>query len=121
MLNVGLVTGSVTPNARAAPLTSVVLPAPSSPRTSTTSPGRNCPASSAPSASVSAGAEVSRVGTWRTLRSERLRAKLLLVGERLALERAARPDSVGAHARERRRIGVNRDRRLGAAVEHAMD
>ena len=38
MLNVGLVTGSLTPSARAAPRTSVVLPAPSSPRTSTTSP-----------------------------------------------------------------------------------
>ena len=38
MLKVGLVTGSVTPSARAAPRTSVVLPEPSSPRTSTTSP-----------------------------------------------------------------------------------
>ena len=43
MLNVGLVTGSLTPSARAAPRTSVVLPEPSSPRTSTTSPVAESP------------------------------------------------------------------------------
>src|SRR5437879_3733069 len=61
MLNVGLVTGSVTPSARAAPRASVVLPAPRSPELSTTSPGRSPPASSAPSASVSCGPAVSTV------------------------------------------------------------
>ena len=39
-MNVGLVTGSSIPSDRQAPRTSVVLPAPSSPRTRTTSPGR---------------------------------------------------------------------------------
>src|SRR3954466_5099461 len=52
MVNVGLVTGSSTPSARAAPRTNVVLPAPRSPATSTTSPGRRSTASAAPSASV---------------------------------------------------------------------
>ncbi len=46
---------------RAAPRTSVVLPAPSSPRTSTTSPSARVAASSAPSASVSAGPLVRRL------------------------------------------------------------
>src|ERR1700745_2590687 len=61
MLNVGLVTGSVTPSARAAPRTSVVLPAPTSPLTSTTSPSRRPSASSPPSASVCSGPVVSTV------------------------------------------------------------
>src|SRR5271155_5065597 len=59
MPKLGLVTGSVTPSARAAPRTNVVLPAPSSPRTSTTSPGRRRSASCAPIASVSCGPFVS--------------------------------------------------------------
>ena len=53
-MNVGLVTGPRTPSARQAPRTNVVLPLPSSPLTSTTSPGRSRAASSAPAASVSA-------------------------------------------------------------------
>src|SRR4051812_7469821 len=53
MVNVGLVTCSVTPRARQAPRTKVVFPAPISPRTSTTSPARSPAASSAASASVS--------------------------------------------------------------------
>src|SRR5436305_8722807 len=55
MLNVGLRTGTLTPRARQAPRTKVVLPAPRSPSTSTTSPGRSRRASSAPRASVSPG------------------------------------------------------------------
>src|SRR5689334_25408668 len=58
MVNVGLTTGSATPSARAAPRTKVVLPAPSSPETRTTSPGERRSASFAPAASVSAGPEV---------------------------------------------------------------
>src|SRR5687768_18409996 len=57
--NVGLVTSSVTPSARSAPRTNVVLPAPRSPETSTTSPGRSCAARSAPARSVPAGPSVS--------------------------------------------------------------
>src|SRR5436190_19325720 len=58
MVNVGLVTGSRTPRAWAAPRTNVVLPAPSSPATSTTSPGWSSAARAAPSASVSAAEAV---------------------------------------------------------------
>src|SRR4051812_6672140 len=52
MVNVGLVTGPSTPSARQAPRTKVVLPLPSSPCTSTTSPGSSRRPSSAPRASV---------------------------------------------------------------------
>src|SRR3954449_2867097 len=55
MVNVGLVTFAVTPSARQAPRTNVVLPAPSSPLTSTTSPGPRSAASRAPAASVCSG------------------------------------------------------------------
>jgi hypothetical protein len=54
-VNVGLVTFAVTPNARQAPRTKVVFPAPSSPLTSTTSPARSPDASRAPAASVCSG------------------------------------------------------------------
>src|SRR5271157_1835786 len=59
MLKVGLVTGSLTPSALAAPRTKVVLPAPSSPRTSTRSPSSRFAARAAPAASVSCGPTVS--------------------------------------------------------------
>src|SRR5215218_3866757 len=59
MVNVGLVTGTPTPSARHAPRTNVVLPAPSSPEMSTTSPGCSPAASAAARASVSAAAAVS--------------------------------------------------------------
>src|SRR3954469_13455804 len=59
MVKVGLVTGTSTPSARAAPRTKVVLPAPSSPDTRTTSPGRRLAASRAARASVSAADPVS--------------------------------------------------------------
>src|SRR3954454_836381 len=53
MVKVGLVTFAVTPSARHAPRTKVVLPTPRSPLTSTTSPGSRSAASRAPAASVS--------------------------------------------------------------------
>src|SRR3954452_4868949 len=56
---VGLVTASVTPSARSAPRTHVVLPAPSSPDTSTTSPSRSSAATAAPTRSVSSADVVS--------------------------------------------------------------
>src|SRR3954469_4794755 len=59
IVNVGLVTGTRTPSARHAPRTNVVLPAPSSPDTSTTSPGSSVAARSAASASVSCAEAVS--------------------------------------------------------------
>src|SRR3954468_3198100 len=59
MVKVGLVTGTPTPSARAAPRTKVVLPAPSSPETRTTSPARRPSASRAARASVSAAESVS--------------------------------------------------------------
>src|SRR5918998_5568369 len=52
---VGLVIASPTPSSRSAPRTNVVLPAPRSPDTSTTSPGRSCAARSAPARSVPSG------------------------------------------------------------------
>ena len=52
-MNVGLVTGAVTPSARLAPRTNVVLPEPSSPETVTTSPGTRRTARSAAIRSVS--------------------------------------------------------------------
>src|SRR4051812_12749368 len=59
MVNVGLVTGTSTPSARHAPRTNVVLPAPRSPETRTTSPGSSVAARSAASASVSGAEAVS--------------------------------------------------------------
>src|SRR4051794_13425718 len=53
--------GPSTPRLCSAPRTNVVLPAPSSPDTSTTSPGRSSAASRAPARSVSSGPEVSSV------------------------------------------------------------
>src|SRR5919107_5296868 len=58
MVNVGLVIGPVTPSARQAPRTNVVLPVPISPRSSTTSPGRSSAARAAAAASVSEALEV---------------------------------------------------------------
>src|SRR5205085_8966731 len=65
MVKVGLVTGPVTPRARAAPRTNVVFPEPSSPETVTTSPGSSSAASWAASSSVSAGDFDCR---WRHIR-----------------------------------------------------
>src|SRR6185436_15400881 len=56
--------GPVTPKLRSAPRTNVVFPAPSSPETSTTSPGRRRAASAAPAASVPSGPDVT--SAWLT-------------------------------------------------------
>src|SRR5919204_1224268 len=58
-VNVGDRTGSVTPRARAAPCTKVVLPAPRSPVRTTTSPPVRSEATACASAFVSSG-----VGDW---------------------------------------------------------
>jgi hypothetical protein len=58
-VKVGLITAPVTPSRRHAPRTNVVLPAPSSPLTRTTSPLRRRAARSAPAASVSSALAVS--------------------------------------------------------------
>src|SRR3954467_985657 len=58
MVYVGLVTAPSTPSARHAPRTNVVLPAPSSPLTSTMSPGSRRAASDAPAALVWTGESV---------------------------------------------------------------
>src|SRR5690349_24561366 len=55
--------GPVTPSARRAPRTKVVLPAPSSPDSRTTSPGRSSRANAAPSASVSSADAVCSAGS----------------------------------------------------------
>src|SRR5436309_15039577 len=54
-VKVGERTGSSTPRARAAPWTNVVFPAPRSPVSETTSPGRSSAATAPPTARVSSG------------------------------------------------------------------
>src|SRR4051794_38361720 len=117
MVNVGLVTGVVTPSARQAARTNVVLPVPISPRTSTTSPGRNRAASSSAAAPVASGLELligraqAQAGTGQQQRQAgkddqaRIAAR---VGQR------ARRDA-GGH-RARRAGGRARRRRAAAQV-----
>ena len=99
--NVGDVTGPSTPRLRSAPRTNVVLPAPSSPETSTTSPGRSA------RRELRAGA-LGGLGSARSAQS----------GSR----RRARSVEAGAeqeHAAERERPGVDagvRQRRAGRAA-----
>src|SRR5204863_4665444 len=59
IVKVGLVIGPLTPRRRQAPRTNVVFPAPISPETRITSPGRRSAAARAPIASVSSGPAVS--------------------------------------------------------------
>src|SRR5882672_10748604 len=66
-VKVGLVTGTSIPRERQAPRTNVVLPAPSSPETVTTSPARRLRASRPATASVSAAESVIREKCRRTL------------------------------------------------------
>ena len=54
-------------------------------------------------------------------RSLRQRAQLLGVGERVPAQLAAVEDLVGAHAPQRRRVGVDRHRRARADVADAVD
>src|SRR5215211_9400233 len=98
MVNVGLVTGTPTPSARHAPRTNVVLPAPSSPETSTTSPGRRPAARSAASASVSAAPAVS--------------VSTLATGMRPAPEREAGDEQRRAGGGERQDAHAGTRRRL---------
>jgi hypothetical protein len=86
----------VTPNARAAPRTSVVFPDPRSPIRSTMSPSRKRSAKSAPSASVSPGSEVSTTSTMLTLAPQ---PPVLFFGASVRGEPKKRP------ARERERTG----------------
>src|ERR671935_2991959 len=57
-VNVGERTGPSTPSALAAPCTKVVFPAPRSPVSETTSPGRSTDAMASPAALVSSGDDV---------------------------------------------------------------
>src|SRR5918994_6104459 len=101
--NVGLVTGPVTPSSRSAPRTNVVLPAPSSPETSTTSPGDRVAASSAPARSVASALEVRTAAQGDAGREEHA------AGER---------DPARVDARARELLGRGRGRlrgRLGRA------
>src|SRR5262249_19861945 len=59
--NVGLVAPLVTPSARTSPWTKMVLPAPSSPLSATTSPGPSVVPRRSPAASVSSGQLVARL------------------------------------------------------------
>src|SRR5690349_18255057 len=102
--NVGLVTGPSTPRACSAPRTNVVLPAPSSPETSTTSPGRRVAASSAPARSV-ASALVDRTAQGEARAQQRRAGERDQpgVGARIGQLAAAAARGGGRGARRRRR------------------
>src|SRR3954463_11224050 len=82
--------GPATPRLCSAPRTNVLLPAPSSPDTSTTSPGRNPAASRAPAASVASGPAV---------RSVRLTEPHAQRDAGAQQQRAAQPGDPGVDAR----------------------
>src|SRR6476646_7348726 len=105
MVNVGLVTGPATPSARSAPRTNVVLPAPRSPETSTTSPGR----SDAARASVSAGEAVSVAAIGGATAQRQPEGDERHAGQRDG-------DDVEAGARQLRRAGRVGGRGLGRGL-----
>ena len=82
---VGLVTCSRTPRPRQAPLTNVVLPAPSSPATSTTSPGASPLASASPKRSVCCSSDVSSSSSGIHARIVAARAKPACASEQTEL------------------------------------
>src|SRR3954453_11371561 len=94
IVNVGEVTGCFTPSARHAPRISVVLPAPSSPLTSTTSPGRSSGATRAPTSSVSAALEV-RINDVLTEQVELVVARLRRGGHGLGGQLGRRGSAAG--------------------------
>src|SRR5436190_1351334 len=95
MVKVGLVTGPPTPSARAAPRTKVVLPLPSSPLTSTRSPGRSRSARRAP---------VLDLRTLKCVDSTGLR--LILAAHARALKRGGRLTIVQGSDAVRRIFGL---------------
>src|SRR6185436_11141411 len=99
IVNVGLVTGTFTPSARHAPRTKVVLPAPRSPETRTTSPARSVRASPAATASVSAADAVS--------------VTVLAVGMRPAPEGEAAEQEHEADRGDREHVEAGARKRLG--------
>ena len=112
-------TASVTPSARSAPRTNVVLPAPSSPDTSTTSPGRSCAASPAPARSVASGSRVSlsaltQADPQRDARGEQHGPEARSAARCRARCAAARPGR--RPARRRRRAGAGTAPADGSAV-----
>src|SRR3954470_18480840 len=128
---VGDVIGPVTPSARRAPRTNVVFPAPSSPETSTTSPGFRPAASSAPARSVASGPSVTEArterdaGTQQEHAAERERPRVdARVGQRIGRRRRGRlraGGGRGGRGRLRGRgsgggggLGRGRGRRVGA-------
>src|SRR5687767_8174837 len=114
MTKVGEVTGSVTPSARHAPRIRVVFPAPSSPLTSTRSPGASVAANLAPSASVSSGPavrsskEIELVGFIHGARRDRL--PILLAARQLGGDQLLQAGEVAA---QRLHQGGGSERRRG--------
>src|SRR6476469_10279923 len=109
MVNVGLVTGPATPSARSAPRTNVVFPAPRSPETSTTSPGRSDAARDAARASVSAGEAVSVAAIGGATAQRQPEGDERHAGQRDG-------DDVEAGARQLRRAGRVGGRGLGRGL-----
>src|SRR4051794_35883776 len=117
-MNVGDVTGPSTPRLCNAPLTKVLFPAPSSPDTRTTSPGRNSAASRAPARSVSSGDSVTEAQPERHAGAQQQRAAQpgnprvdARIGQRRAGLRALRLRLGGGAGRGGRGRGGGRRRR----------
>src|SRR3972149_941771 len=116
MVKVGLVTGAVTPSARQAPRTKVVLPDPSSPATVTTSPTSSRAATRAAIASVSPAealaserstlkeAELDGIGLLLEGRSFGLRRRGARFADRSLEERRNAREVLLPHLQHRRRI-----------------
>ena len=98
MVNVGLTTGSVMPSATAMPLVNTVLPAPSSPSSTTTSPARS-------TAPTRAAERVGLVGATRAIVAR------TFIARRVARERALDDHEVGA------RLGQRRHRRCASTAD----
>ena len=105
--NVGDVTGPSTPRLRSAPRTNVVLPAPSSPETSTTSPGFRRAASCRPGALGVFGSrrELSRVTEARAQREAGAQQQRPAGGGQPVVDARVRQRGPGARASRRARAG----------------
>src|SRR6266540_897814 len=118
---VGLVTGSSTPSARAAPRTNVVLPAPSSPETVITSPDTSSAASAAAMRSVSSGeADSSSITKVRLEEAELLggRQRRLRNGRRKLDHLRRNPCLLGQELREAAEVVLERTKH-GRGIERS--
>ena len=108
----------MTPSARAAPRTKVVLPEPSSPETVTTSPGTSARASRAATASVSSG-DAGRDGARRAQRVEHAADQPPASTPSIPRRHARRGSATLQRARTHRRAPDRRGAGLGRRGRHA--